>query len=263
VRRPLGVSVRALSAAVVLAITPVSACAPRSVHTGAPPVIGPPRVQPAAVQQRARWFDRNDPVRVAGSQDELVASSYLLAHLEQAGYLVNLDPVPVGNLLHSTNVIALAPSGHAAIVVVCDYDTSSSFPSQGAALGTFLEVARALRVRDPRHSVEFAALGAQHVSVNGGQVGARSLIQQLKSQTPRPQIVRIGEMKPGPARLSVSGPAAASLRSVARRAHIRVLSAGPPPQDVFTGAGFQETVVAGGESAGPVLLAFLTDASKQ
>jgi hypothetical protein len=254
-------SVRALLAA-VLVVASLAACSPRSVRTGLPPRIGPPRVQNAVVQQRARWFDTNDPVRLAGSQEELVASSYLLARLEQAGYLVNLDPVPVGNLLHSTNVIALPPSGRVAIVVIADYDTSSSFPSDGAALGTFLEVARALRVVDPHHSVEFAALGAQHISINGGQVGARSLIEQLKGQSPRPPIVRIEGVSEGTGRASVVGPAAASLRDAAERAHIAVQRGGSPPSDVFTRAGFAETVVRGGESVGPALLAFLTAASK-
>jgi hypothetical protein len=246
----------------VLAAVSLPACAPRSVRTGPPPALGPPRVQPAVVQQRARWFDRNDPTRVAGSQQELVAGSYLLARLEEAGYLVNLDPVPVGNLLHSTNVIAVPPSGHAAIVVVAGYDTSPSAPSDGAALGTFLEVARALRVLDPHHSVEFVALGAEHVAVNGGQVGGRSLIELLKGLSPLPQVVRIGDVSGGPARISVAGQAAALIRSAAVRAHIHV-RAGSLPSDVFTRAGFAETVIGGGLSAGPALLAFLTGGSKQ
>ncbi|MEA2510247.1 MAG: hypothetical protein QOG21_2329 [Actinomycetota bacterium] len=247
----------------VIAAVWLPACAPRSVRTGPPPALGPPRVQLAVVQQRARWFDTDDPIRVAGSQQELVAGSYLLARLEEAGYLVNLDPVPVGNLLHSTNVIALPPSGHATIVVVADYDTSSSAPSDGAGLGTFLEVARALRVVDPNHSVEFVALGAEHIAINGGQVGGRSLIELLKGQSPLPRLVRIGDVSGGSAQPSVAGPAAPSIRSVAARAHIPVRGAGSPPSDVFTRAGFAETVIGGGLSAGPVLLTFLTAASKQ
>jgi hypothetical protein len=257
-----GMNVRALFAG-ALVFGSLAACSPRSVGTGPPPRIGPPAVQPAVVQQRARWFDRNDPVRVAGSQEELVASSYLLARLEQAGYLVNLDPVPVGNLLHSTNVIALPPSGRVAIVVIADYDTSSSVPSDGPALGTFLEVARALRVIDPHHSVEFAALGAQHISINGGQVGARSLIEQFTGQNPRPSIVRIGDVRMRAAPVSADGSAAASFRSAANRAHIEVRRGNSSQSDVFTKAGFGETVVGGGRSVGAALLAFLTAASKK
>jgi hypothetical protein len=255
-------NVRTVLAGVLLAAS-LAACSPRSTATGPPPRIGPPIIQPAVVQQRARWFDRNDPVRVAGSQEELVASSYLLARLEQAGYLVNLDPVPVGNLLHSTNVIALPPSGSVGIVVIADYDTSSSFPSDGAALGTFLEVARALRVVHPHHSVEFAALGAQHISINGGQVGARSLIEQLKGQKPKPHIVRIGEVSGGAGQVSVAGQAAAAFRSSTKRAHIAVGAGGSPPDDVFTRAGFSETVLRGGQSVGPALLAYLTGVAKK
>jgi hypothetical protein len=186
-----------------------------------------------------------------------VASSYLLARLEQAGYLVDLDPVPVGNLLHSTNVIALPPSGRAAIVVVVDYDTSASAPSDGAAIGTFLEVARALRVLHPHHSVEFAALGAQQVAVNGGQVGGRSLIELLKPQSPQPQIIRIGQVTEHPPGVSVAGAAAAAIRAAAARTGVALGAAGPPPNDVFTSAGFGESVVGGGLAVGSVLLAYL------
>jgi hypothetical protein len=220
-------------------------------------VTGPPRVQPVTVQKSAHWFDANDPSRVAGSQQELVASSYLLARLEQAGYLVDLDPVPVGNLLHSTNVIALPPSGQVATVVVVDYDTSPSAPSDGEAIGTFLEVARALRVLDPHHSVEFAALGAEHVAVNGGQVGARSLIRLLSAESPTPNIIRIGAVSGGPPEVSVSGPTALSIRSAAGRIDMFVRLAGSPPKDVFTSAGFAETVIDGNLQAGPILLAYL------
>jgi hypothetical protein len=209
------------------------------------------------VQQRAHWFDRNDPVRVAGSQQELVASSYLLARLEEAGYVVSLDPVPVGNLLHSTNVIGLPPSGEAATVVIVDYDTSSATPSGGVALGTFLEVARALRVVDPHHAVEFAALGAEHIAVNGGQVGARSLIELLRSQSPVPRIVRIGDLREGLPNVSVAGPDARSIRAAARRSQLVVQVAGSAPKDAFTDAGFAETVIDGNGAVGSVLLAFL------
>jgi hypothetical protein len=234
------------------------ACFSRSSGHGPPPQSGPPRVQPGVVAQRARWFDHNDPIRAAGSQQELVASSYILARLEEAGYVVSLDPVPVGNLLHSTNVIALPPSGEAATAVIVDYDTSSSAPSDGVALGTFLEVARALRVVEPRHKVEFAALGAEHIAVNGGQVGARSLIELLKSQSPLPRIVRIGDLRQGVPNVSVAGPAARSIRSAARSAHLVVQAAGSAPKDLFTAAGYAETVIDGNAAAGSVLLAFLT-----
>jgi hypothetical protein len=220
-------------------------------------VTGPPRVQTAAVRQRAHWFDANDPSRVAGSQQELVASSYLLARLEQAGYLVDLDPVPVGNLLHSTNVIALPPSGQAHAVVVVDYDTSASVPSDGAAIGTFLEVARALRVLHPHHSVEFAALGAQHVAVNGGQVGARSLIELLKPRRPQPRVIRIGNVAEHPPGVSVAGAAAAAIRAAAARTGVALGATGPAPDDVFTRAGFDETVVDGSLAVGAVVLAYL------
>jgi hypothetical protein len=248
---------------VVAVAVVMAACTPRSARTGPPPPVGPPRIEAASVHQRTRWFDTNDPIRPAGSQQELVAGSYLLARLEETGYLVNLDPVPVGNLLHSTNVIALPPSGHAAVVVIVDYDTSSSAPSDGPALGTFLEIARALRAVDGHHSVEFAALGAEHIAANGGQVGGRSLIELLKASSSRPQIVRIGAVGSGSKGVSVAGPAASSVRSAGAHVHIQVATTGLPPNDVFTRAGFAETVVSGDISVGRVLLAFLATASVQ
>lgn len=254
---------RSAAASVVAAAVLMTACTPRSDRTGPPPRTGPPKIQTASVHQRARWFDGNDPLRPAGSQQELVAGSYLLARLEEAGYLVNLDPVPVGNLLHSTNVIALPPSGNAAVVVIVDYDTSPSVPSDGAALGTFLEIARALRAADAHHSVEFAALGAEHITVNGGQVGGRSLIELLKTQSPRPQIVRIGAVRNGPQSASAAGPAASAMRSAGGRVYVHVATSGSPPDDVFTRAGFAETVVRGDISVGRVVLAFLAAASKK
>jgi hypothetical protein len=238
----------------------MAACGNRAAD-GVLPRTGPPRVQSATAIQRAQWFDSHDPDRPAGSQGELVASSYLLARLEQAGYVVSLDPVPVGNLLHSTNVIALAPSGAATTVVIVDYDTSASARSDGPALGTFLEMARALRVLQAHHSVEFAALGAQHTDVNGGQVGARSLIELLKQARPQPSIIRIGNIRQGASGLTVTGPRAASITAAAAKQGVAARRSGSVPDDVFTSAGFAETVVDGNLSAGPVLLAYLRAAT--
>jgi hypothetical protein len=254
-RVPLGK--RAKRFGLTVAMLLLTGCAAGTVTKGRPPTTGPPRVQPAVVQRHAQWFDRNDPSRPAGSQGELVAGSYLLARLEQAGYLVKLDPVPVGNLLHSTNVIALAPSGTSSTVIVVNYDTAPAVPSDGAAIGTFLEVARALRVMEPLHSVEFAALGAEHVNVDGGQVGSRSLIELLKQQSSRPQIIRLADVANTTGPISAAGPAAASLRRAAEDLHIHLAASGTLSRDVFASAGFRETVIQGGPTLGPVLLSYL------
>jgi hypothetical protein len=256
-----GFGMRTAGSALLMAMF-VAGCA-RPVSHAPPPRIGPPSVRPARVQRLARWFDSNDPDRAAGSQQELVAASYLLAHLEQAGYLVNLDPVPVGNLLHSTNVIALPPSGAASTVVVVDFDTSASSPSDGPAIGTFLEVARALRVLHPHHSVEFAALGAEHIAVNGGEVGARSLVEVLKSQNLQPRIVRLGGVGEDQPDVEAAGPAADSIRSAAASLHVEVRTVGPAPTDVLTQAGFAESVIEGSLLAGPALFAHLARVTKE
>lgn len=253
---------RAIGLGLALAALLLAGCATRSVTSRRPATTGPPRVQPLVVARQARWFDATDPGRAAGSQGELVAGSYLLARLEQAGYLVKLDPVPVGNLLHSTNVIALAPSGTPSTVVIVDYDTSGSFSGDGAAIGTFLEVARALRVAEPRHSVEFAALGAEHVDVNGGQVGARSLIELLKQQPGEPQIIRLAHISDTASGISVIGRGAPAFRRAAAADGVHVAASAALTDDVFTSAGFGETVVEGGPSLGPVLLSYLRHEAK-
>jgi hypothetical protein len=237
------------------------ACASGPISHARPAAHGPPQVRTELVRAHARWFDEKDPVRVAGSQQEVVAASYLLARMELAGYQVNLDPVPVGNLLHSTNVIALPPSGSLETVVLVDYDTAPTAPSDGLALGTFLELARALRASEPEHSVEFVALGAEHTTANGGQVGERSLIQQLRDQSRRPQIVRVGVVRMDRAKVAVAGPARGAIRSTVARLHYEIAFGGAPRSDVFTRAGFPETIIAGNLSIGRVLLAYLARTS--
>jgi hypothetical protein len=247
-----------LLVALALVAAALPACG-RSAGAGRTPKPGTPNVRLDVVSQEARWFDAQDPLRAAGSQQELTAASYLLGRLERAGYTVNLDPVPVGNLLHSTNVLALPASGHVATVVIVDYDTSAAAPSDGAALGTFLEVARATQASQPNHTVEFAALGAEHVVVNGGQVGSRSLIELLKDQSPHARIIRIAAIRSGGSGISASGPQAPTIAKAGDKDHVRTNTSGGVQDDVFTSAGLTETTVAGGLSVGPVLLTFLTE----
>jgi hypothetical protein len=218
-------------------------------------------VQLGLVRDHARQFDTKDPHRPAGSQEEFIAASYLLAHLQEAGYLVRLDAVPVANLIHSTNVIALPPSGRASTVIVVAYDTAMSAPSDGLALGTFLELARALEIVDPGHSVQFAALGAEHTSLNGGESGSRSLISILRKQRPSPQILRIGEVEARGAGISAAGPLAQAIRAEGARLHAKVFFDTGAPRDALTRGGFSETVVGGSVSLGRVLLAYLTTRS--
>jgi hypothetical protein len=191
----------------------VTSCTSEGERAPAVEPTGPPAVELDRVQRHAREFDAEIADRPAGSQNEQAASIYLLGHLQQAGYIVLLDAVPVGNLVRSTNVIAEPPSGDdPTVVVAVRYDTSEGYNSSGGALGLFLEAARALRVAVPGHSVEFVALGAE-VSTN--QLGSRRLIRQLLDDDLDPIVILIENVseKWG---FSVRGGAAPELYGIAQ-----------------------------------------------
>jgi hypothetical protein len=153
---------------------------------------GPPEIEDAAVELHASQFDDDLPDRPAGSQQEFAAASYITAHLQSAGYLVELDAVPVEDTIRSSNVVALPPNGESPEVVVgVGYDTTDDVRDIGNGIGLFLELARALRVAEPEHPVQFVALGAEHTGINGGQLGSRRLIRLLTDAEIDPEIVQI------------------------------------------------------------------------
>ena len=230
-------------------------CACASEPAPAPDVApsGPPRVDLEVVEDHAQQFHEELQDRVAGSQQEQAASVYILGHLQQAGYVVLLDAVPVEDLVRSTNVVARPPGdGDAEIVVVVSYDASGG-AGEERAVGLFLELARALRVREPEHEVEFVALGAEHASAGGGRLGSRRLAQQLLDEGGDPFIVRIDSVTEE-GRVMTRGPGAARIADVAG------VEAAPGEGDsVFARAGFDHTVVSGPARAlGRTLLDFLT-----
>src|SRR5688572_11035878 len=119
---------------------------------------GPPEIQFDLVRQHAEQFDVDMPDRPPGSQHETAAASYILGHLQLAGYAARLDRVPVADTLNSTNVFAYPPSGADPLFVVAlPYDTPASTSNSGSTysaqigkqMGLFLELARALTVSDP------------------------------------------------------------------------------------------------------------------
>ena len=150
---------------------------------------GPPQVQSEVIERHAEQFEQDLATRPAGSQQEFAAATYLTAHLQQGGYVVRLEDVPVANTVRSSNVIGLPPSGaDPRIVVTVSYDTPSDRPDRDAGdIGAFLEVARALRVTQADHDVEFVALGAQSEDM----LGARRLAQLLIEAEVEPQIVHL------------------------------------------------------------------------
>jgi hypothetical protein len=184
--------------------------------------------------------------RVAGSQGELAAATYILGHLQQVGYIVLLDAVPVSDLVRSTNVVARPPSGaDPEFVVAVPYDA----PSDPRALGLWLELARALRVASPRHAVEFVALGAEQRSARG----SRRLARQLVDENADPVIVTIG---PADTCVAISGDVPADVDDAVEASKSGCERArDEPKEDAFVGAGFEHFTISGPTSAvGRVLI---------
>lgn len=217
---------------------------------------GPPTIQPGIVARHAEQLDVDVPTRPAGSQEEQVAATYLLGHLGNAGYATLLDGVPVGNLVRSTNVIALPPGApEPQIVVVVPYDTGPTEDPSGLAIGVFLELARALRVASADHQVSFAALGAEKADTKGGRLGSRRLVQYLLDQERKPFVIVISKVSRSGA-LIVDGDRADEIHGPGAQTLVGFES---PTREVFEAAGFEAAVVAGGAGAvGDALLDYLT-----
>jgi hypothetical protein len=220
---------------------------------------GPPTVDLDAVARHAEQFENEIPIRTAGSPEEEIATSYLLAHMQQAGYLVRLDGVPVKDLVRSTNVVAPPPSGaDPETAVIVAYDTGPDGAGDATVLGLWLELARALNVKDPDHTVEFVALGADHAAVEGAPLGQRRLARFLTDEDLDPQIVHIYET--GNTAISGFGP---DIEAILEEAGPAARPSGSPPADPdpLSDAGFDHTFVTGTvDQVGPALLKFLSQA---
>jgi hypothetical protein len=229
--------------------------------TGADPVArttasGPASVRTEVVLRHARQFEELGD-RPAGSQSEFAAATYITGHLQQAGYVVRLDAVPVENLVRSSNVVALPPSpAPPEIVVTAPYDTGPASAAGGDAVAVLLEVARALRVAAPDHRVEFVALGAEFARSEGGSLGSRRAIRVLQEEDASPQIVQLlGSSSPD---VAAEGPAAGALCDPSS-CDSRIAY----PVDPFMKAGFDRTLVDGPpEALGPLLLDYLEERSR-
>lgn len=181
---------------IVLLVLALVACVSEDAPPAAiPSPSGSAEVDQEVVRQHASQFDDDLAERPAGSQEEFAAATYILGTLQQAGYLVRLESIPVEDLEKSTNVIALPPSGDdPKYMVVVGYDTGSQTRETGDAIGVLLELARALRVAEPRHDVAFVAVGAEQARVKGGAIGSRRLAQFLLDEDLDPTIIRLLEI---------------------------------------------------------------------
>ena len=225
---------------------------------------GPPDVRVDVVREHAEQFSEDIPERRAGSQEELAAATYITGHLQQAGYIVLLDAVPVKNLVRSTNVVANPPSGdEPQVVVAVPYGSAPAAPDIPEALGVFLELARALRVRDPEHSVEFVALGAEFTDLAGGRLGSRRLAQLLLDEDVDPVVVVLDGVS-DEAPLSIRGTAANEIAEAAGPrdgdGSAQDLS---PDELIWQRAGLDFAYVRGPpEEIGPLLLDYLAAAGR-
>lgn len=241
----------------------LGACTSGNVKEFKPPdVEGPAEVQPEVVTEHADSFDRGEfKLRLAGSEQEQGAASYILGVLQQNGYFVRLESVPVADLFRSTNVIAQPASGDVPnAMVVLPYSNSPEVPSNGVALGLFLELARAQNVADPKHSVQFVALGAEYAEEEGGSLGSRRLAQLLREEGKEPFIIQL-EAITDEGSFGAAGDRADEALAIASELGFET-SDGPGEiriaPDVFKSAGFDRMVLSGGATeVGSVLLEFL------
>ena len=227
---------------------------------------GPAEVQLEAVEEHAAQFDEDLPDRPAGSQQEFAAATYITGHLQRAGYEVRLASVPYKDLVRSTNVVALPPGGEPieAVVTVL-YDTVPSMQPTGRDIGLFLELARAMRVVEPDHQVQFVALGAEVTTENGGALGSKTLAAELTELEAQPPVIGLLEVDSGGFR--ALGPAGDELNQIAldmdlalaRPLSEPLLPAYLRSTQVFVEAGVPYAVAAGGiEEVGRVVLGYLS-----
>ena len=218
---------------------------------------GPPRVRSEVVARHARQFDEDDPDRRAGSQGEQIAAAYLLAHLQSAGYRAFLDAVPVSDLVRSTNVVAMPPSGRRQVVAVTvPYDTpvgAGADQESAEELGLLLELARALARARPEHRVSFVALGAEYAEASGGRLGSRRLVVYQRERSLSPLMVVLEDIDAGAGPVRATGDEAAEVVEGAAPGRAEGSVA-----EVFEAAGLDVLTVSGGaREAGDALLDYL------
>ncbi len=246
----------------LIAIVALASCSSESRRFETPEVSGPPQVQMDVVEQHSEQFDTDVPQRLAGSQEEQAAASYITGTLQQNGYFVRLESVPVADLVRSTNVMA-APSGsdEPEVVVVVPYSTGPGHDSSGLALGLFLETARALNVEEPQHAVHMVAVGAEYADVEGGALGSRRLARFMLDEGWDPLVIQLVDITQGGS-LTVSGDrseelvdAMTAITGPFTEFDQGSLSIEP---DVFSTAGFDRLLISGdAEKVGDVLIEFL------
>lgn len=241
---------------VLIALT-FTGCVRHTAATGEEPAPqGPPEIQYEVVRQHATQFDVDLPDRPPGSQHELAAASYILGHLQLAGYSPRLDRVPVEDAVNSTNVVAMPPNGEEpAFLITVPYDTDGSARQHGDEIGLFLEVARALTVADPDHRVSFVALGAESAFGRGTSRLAQFLIDEGLA----PSIITIRNITANPSGVFTTGSCAISTGASGLGDGLGTCRGLTLGGDLFTSAEMEHTFIEGDfRSVGEVLFDFLT-----
>lgn len=221
----------------------LGACSSGSPSDFTPPEApGPPTAEVDVINRHAAEFADEVPRRPAGSQQEQIAATYILGHLQQAGYPARLDGVPVGDLVRSTNVIAVPRGGaEPRYLVAVAYDTPEDESVSAVSIGVFLEVARALSVVGGDRPVEFVALGAEFAEPSEGHLGSRAMARLLTGDGFEPQIIYLSPELSGDA-LSAQGPLSEDLQA---GAGVTGDTQAAGAAEVFEEAGFEVTLVDG------------------
>ena len=208
-------------------------------------VPGPPDARPEVIERHATQFAEELPQRPPGSNEEQVAASYILGFLQQAGYPARLDGVPVADLVRSTNVIGTPPEGATPeYLVAVPYGTPPGQALDARSLGVFLEVARALSVRELDHEVEFVALGAEFAEQEKGTLGSVAMASLLQEESFEPDVIYLSPVLSGDA-FFAQGPLAGEFEPEVTGSEPTWPQVTLAAADVYRNEGFEVTIVDG------------------
>jgi len=243
----------------ILALGCSPAPSPKSTSSEAP---GPPNARPDVIERHATQFADELPERPPGGNEEQVAASYILGFLQQARYPGRLDGVPVADLIRSTNVIGTPPTGATPeYLVAVPYGTPPNEALDASSIGVFLEVARALTVRKPDHSVEFVALGAEFAEQEAGTLGSRAMASLLLDESLEPQIIYLSPELSGDS-FYAKGPLASEFEPASSEGTALLPEVALAAAAAYRTEGFEVTVIDGDpDEVAATLLEFLSQST--
>ena len=222
----------------------------------------PPRPPTGGHRTTRDQFADELPQRPPGSNEEQVAASYILGFLQQAGYPGRLDGVPVADLVRSTNVIGTPPEGATPeYLVAVPYGTPPDQALDARSLGVFLEVARALSVRQLDHPVEFVALGAEFAEQDKGTLGSVAMASLLREESFEPQVIYLSPVLSGDA-FYAQGPLASEFEPEVAGNEAPLDQIALAAADLYRNEGFDATIVDGDAAVvANTLIEFLSERS--